>query len=198
MERSRYAESRTLAMPNRGAAFLYLIEGAYCRRRGGLAACGGWSILHPPIFCATENAPVRRWKRAPGGLAPWPPCVPLDETTSPGGNQESPPFLLSLPLPWWKCRRFSFYRFLSVDAMERRPCVRGAAPVRTLGLRGCNRFSESDETAGEGCRKLGSPSSTSPTKLEDTGYNPSGTSLRTGTTSPHPQGVCDIPKRQSR
>ena len=117
-----------------------------------------------PIFCATENAPVRRWKRAPGGLAPWTPCVPLDETTSPGGNQESTLFLLSLPLHRWKCRRFSFYRFLSVDVATRLPCVRGAAPVRTLGLRGCNRSTESDETAGEDRRHPGLFSSASSAK----------------------------------
>ena len=113
-----------------------------------MAACGGWSISCYPHFLAAENG-GNAVKRAARGCRPWTPRVPLDGLPRKGGNVGD----------------WLFYRFLSVDATERRPCVRGAVPVRTLGLRGCNRFSESDETAGEGHRKSESSSSASSARL---------------------------------
>ena len=150
-----------------------------------------------PIFWRQKTV-VTPSKEPPGAAAPGPRRAHSTRVPRQGGNVECPLLLCSLPHIGGNVEDFLCYRFLLVDATERRPCVRGAAPVRRLGLRGCNRSTESDEIAGEGRRHPGLSSSASPTKLEGTGYNPSDTSVRTGTTSPHPQGVCDIPKRQGR
>ena len=87
---------------------------------------GPGPVLHPPIFCATENAPVRRWKRAPGAAAPGP-CWSFYKRVP------RPVEIRNRLCFYYRCRSSGenvgdlvCYRFLSVDATARLPCVRGA------------------------------------------------------------------------
>ena len=70
-----------------------------------MAACGGWSIFCYPHFLAAENG-GNAVKRAARGCRPWTPQALLQEGSSQGGNVVSSLLLLSLPLPWGKCRGF--------------------------------------------------------------------------------------------
>ena len=101
--------------------------------------CRGCGICYPD-FLAAENG-GNAVKRTPG-LPPWTCWGTLDEGSSQGGNQESSLLLLSLPLLWRKCRIACGYRRVYGGAAgigsskPKAPSSRGAAPVRTLGLRG--------------------------------------------------------------
>ena len=102
-------------------------------QEGTLAACGGWSNLHPPTFSREK---VRR--------------CPVGKTARAAALDLRGCFYKRLPRPVEIRNRLSFYYrcrssggnawdWLFYRDIQRLPCVRGAVPVRTLGLRGCNR-----------------------------------------------------------